>query len=45
MEKGRIYYYRQIADLLKKGQIAPAYFIYGDESYLIDSLIERDVLQ
>lgn len=41
MERGRIYYYRQIADLLKKGQIAPAYFIYGEESYLIDLLIEQ----
>jgi len=40
MERGQIYYYRQITDSLKKGQVAPAYFIYGDESYLIDSLIE-----
>lgn len=41
MERGQIYYYRQIAESLKKGQVAPAYFIYGDESYLIDSLIEQ----
>lgn len=40
-EKGTVYYYRQIMDSLKKGQVDPAYFIYGDETYLIDSLVEQ----
>jgi DNA polymerase-3 subunit delta len=41
MEKSQTYYYRQIVDSLSKGRIEPAYFIFGDESYLIDSLIEQ----
>lgn len=40
-EKTTVYYYRQVVDSLKKGQVEPAYFIYGDEPYLIDSLVEQ----
>jgi DNA polymerase-3 subunit delta len=41
MGKNTVYYYRQIVESLKKGSIEPVYFIYGDEYYLVDSLIDQ----
>ncbi len=41
MPTNQTFYYRQIIDLVNKGQVDPAYFVYGEETYLIDSLIEK----
>ncbi len=32
-------YYRQAAAAIRNGELAPAYFLYGEEVYLIDALI------
>lgn len=40
MSRSKIQYYSQVSAALNKGTVAPAYFIYGDENYLIDTLLE-----
>ncbi|RMF57243.1 MAG: DNA polymerase III subunit delta [Calditrichaeota bacterium] len=39
--KEQIYYFRGIIQQVEKGQISPAYFLYGEEVYLMDELVAR----
>lgn len=41
MEKRPVHYYRQIISSLNSKGVEPVYFIYGEESFLIDSLTEQ----
>lgn len=41
MADTQTYYYRQILPLIRKGNIDPLYLIYGEEQYLMDSLVEQ----
>ncbi len=35
------FFYRQIIQRIQNGQIDPSYFMYGEETYLMDSLVEQ----
>ncbi len=45
MAKPEIQYYRPVLNRVQKGQIDPVYVIFGEESYLIDTLISEIVKQ
>ncbi len=45
MTKSEIQYFRPVLNQVKKAQVDPVYFIFGDETYLIDTLISEIVHQ
>lgn len=41
MARANVQYFRQVTAALRKGEVAPVYFMYGEEAYLVDSLIAQ----